>query len=398
MPVRTSVNTALSPPRPLGADLLSQWLLDPDIAFLNHGCFGATPRAVLEAQTVWRHRLERRPVELLDRRRDTLLADAKRAVGGFIGADAADFGFVTNATGGVNAVLRSLRFGPGDELVMTDHVYNACRQTIRLLERETGTRTIEARVPLPVSGPDEIVASIADALSDRTRLVLIDHIASSTAVIFPVRRIIELCGDRGIDVLVDGAHAPGMVELDVAGLGAAYYTGNLHKWVCAPKGAAFLWVRPDRQAGIHPNTISHFLDEGLSNEFNWQGTRDITAWLCVPDSIEFMRQFGWNNVRRHNHAMAVWAQSMLSRRWGVPAATPPDGSMLGSMAALPLPPGVRDRFSEPGTFQARLYDQHRIEVPIIEFTDQWWVRVSCQVYNEPEQYERLGEAVAELSA
>lgn len=397
MPGRTILETALSPPEPLGPDLLSHWLLDPDIAFLNHGCFGATPRTVLEAQIAWRRRIERRPVEVLDRRRDALLAEAKAAVGEFIGAAAVDFGFVTNATGGVNAVLRSLRLDAGDELVMTDHVYNACRQTIRFIERESGAKAIEAEVPLPVEGPDEIVACIAGALSDRTRLVLVDHIASSTAVIFPVRQIIDLCGDRGIDVLIDGAHAPGMVELDVAGLGAAYYTGNLHKWVCAPKGAAFLWVRPDRQAGIHPNTISHFLDEGLSSEFNWQGTRDITAWLCVPDSIDFMRQFGWNNVRRHNHAMAVWAQSMLSRRWAVPASTPSDGSMLGSMATLPLPAGVRHRFADPDTFQARLYDQHRIEVPIIEFKDRWWVRVSCQVYNEPGQYERLGEAVMELS-
>ncbi len=397
MPCPPTLDAALSPPEPLGADLLAHWLLDPEIAFLNHGCFGATPRVVLEAQTAWRQRLERRPVELLDRRRNALLAEAKLAVGGFVGADAGDFGFVTNATGGVNAVLRSLRLDAGDELVMTDHVYNACRQTVRFIERESGAEAIEVAVGLPVNGPDEIVDSIAGALSDRTRLVLIDHIGSSTAVVFPVRRIIELCGERGIDVLIDGAHAPGMVELDVAGLGAAYYTGNLHKWVCAPKGAAFLWVRPDRQAGIHPNTISHFLDEGLSNEFNWQGTRDITAWLCVPDSIDFMQRFGWDNVRRHNHAMAVWAQSMLSRRWAVAPSTPPDGSMLGSMATLVLPTGVRDRFADPDTFQARLYDQHRIEVPVIDFNDRWWVRVSCQVYNEPGQYERLGEAVMELS-
>ncbi len=398
MPCPPTLDAAVNPPEPLGADLLAHWLLDPDIAFLNHGCFGATPRAVLEAQTAWRQRLERRPVELLDRRRNALLAEAKLAVGGFVGAVAGDFGFVTNATGGVNAVLRSLRLDAGDELVMTDHVYNACRQTIRFIERESGAEAIEVAVGLPVNGPGEIVDSIAGVLSDRTRLVLIDHIGSSTAVVFPVRRIIELCGERGIDVLIDGAHAPGMVELDVAGLGAAYYTGNLHKWVCAPKGAAFLWVRPDRQAGIHPNTISHFRDEGLSNEFNWQGTRDITAWLCVPDSIEFMQQFGWDNVRRHNHAMAVWVQSMLSRRWAVAPSTPPDGSMLGSMATLPLPAGVRGRFADPDTFQARLYDQHRIEVPVIDFNDRWWVRVSCQVYNESGQYERLGEAVMELSA
>ncbi len=395
MPCPPTLDAALSPPEPLGADLLAHWLLDPEIAFLNHGCFGATPRVVLEAQTAWRQRLERRPVELLDRRRNALLAEAKLAVGGFVGADAGDFGFVTNATGGVNAVLRSLRLDAGDELVMTDHVYNACRQTVRFIERESGAEAIEVAVGLPVNGPDEIVDSIAGALSDRTRLVLIDHIGSSTAVVFPVRRIIELCGERGIDVLIDGAHAPGMVELDVAGLGAAYYTGNLHKWVCAPKGAAFLWVRPDRQSGVHPNTISHFLDEGLAEEFQWQGTRDITAWLCAPDAIDFMRQFGWDEVRRHNHELAVWAQGMHSRRWQVPASTPADGSMLGSMSTLPLPGGLRERFADSTALQQRLYDVDRIEVPVIEWNDRWWVRVSCQVYNEREQYERLGEAVLE---
>ena len=379
----------------LGPDMLSHWLLDPAVTFLNHGCFGATPRGVLEAQTAWRERLETHPVELLDRGRRDLLAGPKRAVGSFIGADPDDFGFVTNATGGVNAVLRSLRFEPGDEIVTTDHVYNAVHQTLRYISRASGARTIQVAVPLPVAGPDQVTEAIAAALTDRTRLVLVDHIGSSTGVVFPVKQVVALCDSRGIDVLVDGAHGPGMVELDVAGLGAAYYTGNLHKWVCAPKGAAFLWVRPDRQSGVHPNTISHFLDEGLAEEFQWQGTRDITAWLCAPDAIDFMRQFGWAQVRRHNHELAVWAQTMLSRRWQVAASTPADGSMLGSMATLPLPGGLQERFADVAALQRRLYDLDHIEVPIIEWNHRWWVRVSCQVYNDRGQYERLGEAVME---
>ena len=398
MPRPPALDATLSPPEPLGKNLLEHWVLDRAITYLNHGHFGACPRAVLDAQTAWRQRLEARPIELLERQRRSLLAGAKQAVGGLVGADPDDFGFVTNATGGINAVLRSLKVEDGHELVTTNHVYNAVRQTLHLLARTVGGAVIEVDVPLPVRGPDEIVAAVAGALTDRTRLVVIDHITSSTAVIFPLKRIVDLCGDRGIDVLVDGAHAPGMVELDVAALGAAYYTGNLHKWVCAPKGAAFLWVRPDRQAGIHPNTISHFLDQGLAEEFQWQGTRDITAWLCARDSIEFMAQFGWENIRRHNHALAVWAQATLSRRWGVPAATPADGSMLGSMASVPVPEAVRRHFPDAAAVQTRLLDQYRIEVPVIEWGDRWWVRVSCQVYNEPGQYERLGEAVMELTA
>ncbi len=378
-----------------GPDMLSHWLLDPGVTFLNHGCFGATPRRVLEAQTAWRERLESRPVELLDRGCRDLLVEPKRAVGAFIGALPDDFGFVTNATGGINAVLRSLRLEPGDEIVTTDHVYNAVQQTLRYLARMSGARTIRVAVPLPVPGPEHVTDTIAAALTDRTRLVLVDHIGSATGVVFPVKQIVDLCSSRGIDVLVDGAHGPGMLELDLAGLGAAYYTGNLHKWVCAPKGAAFLWVRPDRQSGIHPNTISHFLDEGLAEEFQWQGTRDITAWLCAPDAIDFMGQFGWDEVRRHNHELAVWAQGMLSDRWQVAASTPADGSMLGSMATLPLPGGLRERFADVAALQQHIYDHDHIEVPIIDWTDRWWVRVSCQVYNERAQYERLGEAVME---
>ena len=389
---------SVSPPQPLGEDPLSHWWLDPSITFLNHGCFGAAPRAVLEAQTRWREQLEARPVELLERRRDELLGRARETVGRFLGADPADLGFVTNATGGVNAVIRSLRFGDGDELLTTTHVYSAVRQTMRYLAGRAGARHVEMELPLPIRSPDDVVDAVAGALSERTRLLVIDHVTSPTAVLLPVGRIIELCAQRGVDVLVDGAHAPGMVDLDLGRLGPAYYTGNLHKWVCAPKGAALLWVRRDRHGGIHPNTISHFLDEGLVREFGWQGTRDITAWLGAAESIEFMeRTFGWARLRRHNHELAVWAQALLAQAWQVEPGTPADGSMLGSMATVPLPPEAARRFESAETLQARLYEQYRIEVPVIVWGDRWWVRASCQVYNTPAQYERLAKAVVELT-
>lgn len=385
-----------SPPEPLGEDMLSHWQLDPAIAFLNHGCFGAAPEEVLAAQAAWQRRLETRPIELLDRRRDALLAAAKEAVGRFVGAAPEDFGFVTNATGGVNAVLRSLRFGPGDDLVTTTHVYNAVRKTMQHVARESGARYVEAELRVPVSGPGEVVEQVTAALTERTRLLVIDHVTSPTAIVLPLKQIVAGCADRGIDVLVDGAHAPGMLELDVAALGAAYYTGNLHKWVCAPKGAAFLWARPDRRQGIHPNTISHFLDEGLAAEFAWQGTRDITPWLCAADAIAFMDRFGWARVRRHNHQLAVWVQALLARRLGAAPTTPLDGSMLGSMATVELPVSARQRFDAPESLQAALYDEHRIEVPIIDWDGRWWIRASCQIYNEPSQYERLAETMTSL--
>ncbi|MHC4220765.1 MAG: aminotransferase class V-fold PLP-dependent enzyme [Planctomycetota bacterium] len=378
-------------------NLRSHWGLDHPLIFLNHGSFGATPRVVLESQTERRRRMEANPVAGLDRLGDGLLDAARATVGRFVGAQPRNLGFVTNATGGANAVLRSLPFEPGDELVATTHVYNAIRQTMRYVARQTGATVSELELPLPIRGDDDIVRVIADGLGDRTRLVVIDHISSPTAVVFPVRRIVDLCAERGIDVLVDGAHAPGMIDLDVEGLGAAYYAGNLHKWVCGPKGAAFLWVRPDRQPGIHPGSISHHFDEGFAAEFGWQGTRDITAPLCAADAIEFMdRMWGWPRLRRHNHELAVWVQSLLCERWGVEPGTPRDGSMLGSMVTVALPPEAAKGHESIEALQALLLERYRIEIPVIEWARQWWIRASCQVYNTSDQYEKLADAVTEL--
>jgi isopenicillin-N epimerase len=210
-----------------------------------------------------------------------------------------------------------------------------------------------------------------------------------------------LCARRGIDVLVDGAHAPGMVPLNIESIAPAYYAGNLHKWVCAPPGAAFLYVRPDRQKGINPTTISHFLNEGFQAEFGWQATRDITPWLCVEDALTWLGRLGWNNIMRHNHEMAVWAQQMLCARWGVHSATPLDGRMLGSMATVPLPrqEAFRKKFETFQALKATIYDRDRIEVLVIEWGEpapRWWIRVSCNIYNRPEQYHRLAEAVLRL--
>lgn len=384
-----------TPPQPFEAAGYPAWMLDPQITYLNHGCFGARPRAVHEARLRRLAEGETRPIEWLDRTLDERLAEAKGTVGAFLGMQPADFGFVTNATGGVNAVLRSLTFEPGDELLTTNHVYNAVRQTMRYLAERAGAKHVEASVPLPLTGPDQIVLAIERAMTDRTRLLVLDHITSPTAVIFPLRKILELSASRGIDVLVDGAHAPGMVDLDVESLGAAYYTGNLHKWVCAPEGAAFLWVRGDRQRGIHPTTISHFIDEGMAGEFAWQGTRDITPWLTAADSIDWFEALGWDAVRAHNHQLAIAVQVMLSDRLGVPPSTPLDGSMIGSMTTIRLPDGVRS-FESAESFQAALYDRYRIEVPIIDWEGTWWVRASCQVYNRFAEYERLADAVLEL--
>jgi isopenicillin-N epimerase len=374
----------------------SLWMLDPAVSFLNHGSFGARLRSVVEAQEEWRRRFEARPVEFLDREAIALHDDAKRAVGTFLGMSPERFGFITNATDGVNAVLRSIRIEPGDELVTINHAYPAVRCAMRFFAERAGARYIEAIVPTPVRAPESIVESIASILSDRTHLVIVDEITSPTALRLPVQRILELCDDRGIDVLIDGAHAPGMLEVDVESLNPAYYTGNLHKWIGAPPGAAFLWVRDDRIGEIHPTVISLKLGEGFVEEFRWQGTRDISPWLAAVDAInamdELLGEESWPRIRAHNHAMATWAQHLLARAWEVEPISPRDGSMLGSMCAVPLPERAR-RFESKEALQARIRDEHRIEAPVTECGDRWFIRASCQVYNTADEYERLAGAV-----
>lgn len=374
-----------------------RWRLDPAIAFLNHGSYGACPAPVLRAQERWRDAIERRPIEMLDRRRPGLLRHARERVAEFVGADPEGLGFVTNATAGVNAVLRSLEFQPGDEIVITDHGYPAVERTVRHVAARTGARAITVTLPLPAGFGDELARAVEAAWTDRTRLVLVDHVTSPTAIVMPVEAIARRARARGIEVLVDGAHAPGMLDLDVRRIGATYYTANLHKWVCAPKGSGFLWVAPERRGDVHPPVISLFQGEGFEKEFEWQGTRDITAWLSVPEAIDFFAEFGWERVRRHNHERAVEVQRMLCDAWGVEPITPRDGSLLGSMAAVPTPEGVRRRFESRPALLRTLYDDFGIEIPPTEVGDRWLLRASCQVYNEPSEYERLAHAVHTLA-
>ena len=386
------------PPKPLRPHLRSEWMLDERITFLNHGSFGAVSRVIFEKQTDWRRRIEAEPIELLGRRAMELIEQAKEPVGAWLGMRKQDFGLVTNATDGVNAVLQSLRLMAGDELLTTTHVYNAVWQAMRNVAGRTGATCREIDLPLPFHSADEVVEKVTRELSDNTRLLVIDHVTSPTALVFPVERITAICAARGIDVLVDGAHAPGMLPLDVPRIGATYYTGNLHKWVCAPKGCAFLWVHPDRQAQVHPTTVSHFWGEGFAKEFDWQGTRDISGWLTLPAALEFMSQFGWDDVRAHNHQLAVWVQKSLCDRWNVKPLSPIDGSMIGSMATVRLPAPL-DRLSVVQSMQLQqtLYTEHRIEVPVMCWRGQTFVRPCCQIYNLPEEYQRLAEVIEQVS-
>ena len=318
--------------------LASLWTLDPTVAFLNHGSFGACPSAVLAAQAALRLEMEREPVDFLVANLPGRLEGARQALSAFLGAAAEDLVFVPNATAGVNAVLRSLPLEPGDELLLTNHTYAACRKTADYLCSRSGARVVVAQLPFPCRSDDELIAPILGCVSPRTRLALLDHVTSPTALILPIARLVADLRARGIDTLVDGAHAPGMVPLALSELGAAYYTGNAHKWLCAPKGAAFLHVRRNRQAQLHPTVISHGFSAGFHAEFDWTGTFDPTPWLCVPESLRFLGAVlpgGWPQVMAANRALALQARELLLQSLGLEAPCPEE--MIGSMASPPLP-------------------------------------------------------------
>jgi isopenicillin-N epimerase len=308
------------------------------------------------------------------------------------------WGFVANATAGVNAVLRSLDLAPGDELVTTDHVYNAVRKAMIYRARQSGGVYREVALPLPITGDDPLLEALRPALTARTRLVVVDQITSPTALALPLEGLLRECRHRGIEVLVDGAHAPGMVPVHVADVGATYWTGNLHKWCCAPKTVGVLWVAPERRGAVHPASVSHFLDEGLLAEFEWQGTLDIAPWMTAGVAIDFMGQWGWERLMAHNRQLAAWAHRLLCARWEVEPLSPLDGRWLGSMATVALPPEVRALHATAESLQAGLYEEHRIEAPVVDFGGRWHIRVSAQAYNHADQYERLAQAILEIAA
>jgi isopenicillin-N epimerase len=382
-----------------------RWALDPNVTFLNHGSFGACPRPVLEAQTQLRARLERDPVQFFARDYPALVDRTREALGQFIGAAPADLALVSNATSGINAVLRSLRFEPGDELLVTNHGYNACCNAAAFVAERSGAKLVVAQIPFPVSGPEAVLGPVFDCVGPRTRLALIDHVSSATGLVLPIERLVRELEERGVATLVDGAHAPGMLPLDITSLGASYYAGNCHKWVCAPKGAGFLYVRADHRDAIRPPVISHGANAPVGDrsrfhlEFDWTGTHDPTAWLTIPTAIEVMGDLlpgGWQALQQHNRSLALKARTLLCERLGVSPPCPDE--MIGSLAALPLPDASTD--FDPGPFgcdplQMTLYQQYHIQIPIFPWpaVPHRLIRISCQIYNRWDDYTRLADAL-----
>lgn len=392
-------------------DLARHWTLDPELAFLNHGSFGACPRPVLARQAELRAELERQPVEFFVRRYEGLLDEARAELAEFLGADAENLVPVPNATTGVNAVLRSLELEPGDELVTTDHEYNACRNALEFVAGRRSVAVRVARIPFPLEHPGQAVAAVLAEVGPKTRLVLVDHITSQTGLVLPLDELLPELARRRVEVLLDGAHAPGMVPVDLRGLteaGATYYTGNCHKWLCAPKGAGFLHVREDRREAVRPAVISHGANtprpgrSRFHTEFDWVGTGDPTAFLSVPAALRFLGSLlpgGWPEVRERNRRLVLAGRRHLCRTLEIEPPAPE--TMIGSLASLPLPDGSPEPppsvlYADP--LQERLLGEHHIEVPIIPWPapPKRLIRISAQLYNHEDQYRRLAEVLPGL--
>ncbi len=388
---------------------LALWPLDKETIFLNHGSFGSCPHPVLAYQQALRDQMERRPVHFFVRELEILLDHARAALAEFVGADEADLVFVPNATAGVNTVLRSLEFKPGDELLVTDQEYNACRNALHYAAGRAGTAVVVAPVPFPLKSADDAVDAILSRVTARTRLALVDHVTSQTGLVLPIAKLANELGQRGVELLVDGAHAPGMIPLNLRELGAVYYTGNCHKWICAPKGAAFLYVRRDLQKAVRPLIISHGANSPRTDrsrfliEFGWTGTWDPTAMLSVPEALRMMGSLldaGWAAIMARNRQLARLARNVLCSRLRIEPPCPED--LIGSLASVPLPdstdttPPASPLYTDP--LQDRLRDEFSIEVPIVPWPSapKRVLRISAQLYNSLPQYHALADALAAL--
>ncbi|MBL8706944.1 MAG: aminotransferase class V-fold PLP-dependent enzyme [Rhodospirillales bacterium] len=381
----------------LGKAIRDAFLLEPDFLTVNHGSFGAMPKPVRDAQDEWRRRLEAQPTRFMAVELPPLLRGAAARLAAFVGAEAQDIGFVDNATTGCNAVLRSLRLQPGDEILVLDHGYGAVRNTVRHVTERSGATMVEALIPFPRPSADAIVEAVAAKLGRKTRLVVLDHITSPSALVLPLERLVPLCQQAGAKVLVDGAHGPGMVPLDLAALNADWYTGNGHKWLCAPKGCAFLWARRDRQEDLHPVTISHGYGTGFLGEFDWAGTRDPSAYLAIDAAIDFHESLGGPALRQRNAALAAEGGMLLAQALGSELGAPPE--LQGSMALvrLPLKAAETPTMDQARALRRRLIAEERTDVIVNAIGGAFWLRLSAAPYNEREDYQRLAEIARRLS-
>lgn len=373
----------------------SLFLLKPDIVFLNHGSFGATPIPVFERYQHWQRELERQPVEFLGRKAKELLYQSRAALAEYLHTQPANLVYVTNATTGLNIIARSLNLSCEDEVLSTDHEYGALDRTWRFLSQKRGFKYINQPINLPVQNQEQIITDLWRGVTPRTKVIFISHITSPTALIFPIQVICELAREKGISTIVDGAHAPGQIDLNLEKIGADFYVGNLHKWLCAPKGSAFIYARPEVQELIEPLIVSWGWQSDTPGEspfidyLEWNGTRDISAFLAVPDAIEFQYQLGWDKLRLRCHDLASMARSSIEMVTGIPALYPDSTQWYMQMGTVPLPDDIN-----ASQVQARLYQEFRIEIPITYWRKRPMLRFSVQIYNDESDILALKKALS----
>jgi isopenicillin-N epimerase len=372
------------------------FLLRQDIIFLNHGSFGACPRPVFQAYREWQAALERQPVEFLDRRFQSLMREARKALAAFLNVHPDLLVYVPNATTALNTIARSLRLNPGDEVLSTDQEYGALDRVWRFICRKRGARYIRAAMPMPVEEPGQIVAAFRARLTERTKVLFFSHVTSPTAIIFPARELLSLAREAGVLSVVDGAHAPGQIPLDLKALDPDFYAGNCHKWLLAPKGAAFLYARGDRQDLLEPLVVSWGRENHAPGPSRWidehefQGTRDIAAYLSVPAALDFLAAHHGEDVRRRCHDLVRAARRGMTALTGLAPLTPDSPRWFAQMASFPLPPCDGRRL------KARLYDEHAIEIPVIPLDGKQVIRVSIQSYNRQPDVDALVRAMEKL--
>lgn len=374
-------------------NLADLFLLRPDITFLNHGSFGACPRPVFDQYQAWQQTLEHQPVEFLGRRFPTLMREARTALAQFVQAAPDELVYVTNATTGLNIVARSIPLQPGDEVLTTDHEYGAIDRTWQFMCQKQQAIYVRQPISLPIESANQVVESIWAAVTERTRVLFLSHITSSTAIIFPLAELIERARQANIITVIDGAHTLGQIPLNLSALGADFYASNCHKWLMAPKGAGFLYARSEMQSLLEPLIVSwgwqsrtpsgsRFVDE-----HEYQGTQDIAAYLTVPQAIEFQQTHDWLTVRDRCQALVRQARQQITALTNLPPLTPDERAWFVQMAAFALPP------CDGETVKRRLYDEFKIEIPITYWRAQPFIRISIQGYNNTADVATLLEAL-----
>jgi isopenicillin-N epimerase len=379
-------------------NLKQHFLLDPSVVFLNHGSFGAAPKPVFEAYQKWQLRLERQPVLFLGRELDGLLKESRQVLGAYLNADVEDLVYIPNATHGVNIIAHSLQLKPGDEILTTDHEYGACDYTWKFIFDKVGAKYIHQPIPLPVQSAQEIVDQFWMGVTPWTKVIYLSHITSPTALRMPVELICKRAKEAGILTVIDAAHTPGQIPVDLQALDADFVFGNCHKWMLNVKGSAFLYVRRELQHLIYPlivswgynptpetTTGSRFIDL-----FQWTGTKDPTAALTVPTAIKFMQEHNWDEVRIECHNLLRHGIERICNLVNMPPLYPLDSDLYGQMGIAPLP------LSNLAVLKKRLYDEHKIEVPLIQWQDKQFVRISVQAYNSQEDVDALVNALKAL--